>query len=100
MLRYGSAKGSTTVFADLILHEVSVETKRANMSSVIRELHRGKDTVQSWRFMIDIVAVLTLLLSLIGFFLFFTIKFRLKKSLLLCGGSLALFLALYIWAIP
>ncbi|MEL6686300.1 MAG: PepSY-associated TM helix domain-containing protein [Pseudomonadota bacterium] len=100
MLRYSSAKGATTVFADLVAQEVSIETTRANMSSVIRELHRGKDTANSWKFMIDFIAVLTLALSLIGFFLFFTIKFRLKKSLLLCGSSLAIFLALYVWAIP
>lgn len=100
MLRYSSAKGSSTVFADLLTGQINIETKKPNVTSIIRELHRGKDTAQTWRLMIDGVAIITLLLSSIGFFLFFTIRFRLRKSMALCGSSFAIFILIYIWAIP
>ena len=100
MLRFASVKGATTVFIDVTSGNVSLELKKSNTSGLIRELHRGKDASGAWRLMIDIVACITLLLSLVGFFLFFTIRYRLATSLKLCGVSLAIFTALFIFTIP
>ena len=100
MLRFASVKGTTTAFIDIQNGDVSLDIKKSNVPSIIRELHRGKDASGSWRFLIDIIAIITLLLSSIGFFLFFTIRYRLATSLKLCGASLAIFISVFIFTIP
>lgn len=100
MLRFASAKGATTVFIDTASGAVELTVKKANGADLIRELHRGKDTSSAWRLLIDVIAIITLILSLIGFFLFFTIRYRLATSLKLCGASLVVFITLYLFTIP
>lgn len=95
-LRFSGVKGDSTVFIDLTTGEAVIETSAAPAMSVIRELHRGKDAGAVWRLLIDALAIFTLLLSSIGFFLFFTMKFRLQTSLRLTGASLFLFVGVFI----
>jgi hypothetical protein len=57
--------------------------------AIIQDLHRGKNSGSAWRWVIDLSAWIVLGLSLIGYVLFFSLRFRLKTSLILTAVSLA-----------
>jgi hypothetical protein len=63
----------------------------------MNDLHRGKNAGAVWRAAIDVAAVLLIALSLIGYVLFFSLRFRLGASLLLTASSLAAMAGL-VWA--
>ncbi|ACT59162.1 PepSY-associated TM helix domain-containing protein [Hirschia baltica] len=94
MLRFKGVKGDTTAHIDLNSGLARLETKRSNVSGFIRDLHRGKEAGKVWRFVIDVIAVFIMTLSLIGFFLFFTMRFRLVTSMKLVGASVVFFIGI------
>lgn len=96
MLRFSGVKGDTDVVVRLASGVAEIETTRSGVISIIRELHRGKEAGAVWRFLIDVIAIVTLLLSAVGFFLFFTMKFRLATSLKFAGASLVVMSAIFI----
>ncbi len=100
MLRFKGVKGDTTAYIDLSSGMARLETKRSNISGFIRDLHRGKEAGNVWRFVIDVVAVFIMVLSLIGFFLFFTMRFRLATSMKLIGVSVVLFGGILTFLVP
>ncbi|NHK27144.1 hypothetical protein FF098_004415 [Parvularcula flava] len=97
LIRFKGSKGRSFVTIDRSVGEVLVENERAGIVSAMNALHTGKDTGKAWRFVIDIAAIIILLLSLAGFLLFFMMRFRLGKSLLACGSSLALLAIAYVY---
>jgi uncharacterized protein len=88
-VRLEGPKGSTDLLADLGAGEVEVTTKRARLLDTLNELHRGKNSGAAWKAVIDLSAVLVLALSVIGYVLFFSLRFRLRTSLVLTAASLA-----------
>lgn len=54
--------------------EVAVEC--AELVSILNDLHRGKNAGAAWKALTDIVGGLVLVPSLIGFVLFFSLRFR------------------------
>lgn len=87
-LRFEGPKGSSDVVVDLASGKAEVETKRARVIDTINELHRGKNASAAWKAVIDASAIVILLLSVIGYVLFFSLRFRLRTSLVLTGVSL------------
>ncbi len=67
---------------------------------MIGDLHRGKNAALPWRMVIDLSAILVLALSVIGYVLFFSLRFRLRTSLILTGASLAVLVAVFLWLTP
>ena len=99
LLRFEGPRGNTTATVDLRTGGVELEVERANMFSMLNDLHRGKNAGAAWRWMIDIVGVTTLLLSLIGFVIFFSLRFRLGTSLALVAAGAAAMAAVYLFAV-
>ena len=66
---------------------------RPGLMLIVQDLHRGKNSGAAWRWVIDITAYLVGLLSVIGFVLLFTLRFRLRTSLVLAALSLAAMVA-------
>lgn len=97
LLRFTGVKGATDVEIDLLTGEATAELTRANLTSIMHDLHRGKDSGAAWKAFIDISAIAVLALSVVGFVLFFSLRFRLATSLKLVGGSLALMAALIVF---
>ena len=64
------------------------------LAAIIQDLHRGKNSGLAWRWVIDLSAWLVLALSLIGYVLFFSLRFRLKTSLVLTAASLAVLIGI------
>ncbi|MEO0451911.1 MAG: PepSY-associated TM helix domain-containing protein [Pseudomonadota bacterium] len=100
MLRFAGVKGSTDVFIDFELAEAEVEVSKANLTSIIHDLHRGKDAGQVWKLMIDITAILILAMSVIGLILFFSLRFRLGNAMRIMGATLIVFVGLFMFFVP
>ncbi len=99
-LRFEGVKGASTILLDLKTGQADVAVERATALTVIGDLHRGKNAALPWRMVIDASAILVLALSVIGYVLFFSLRFRLRTSLILTGASLAVLGAIYLWLTP
>jgi len=100
LIRLTGPKGSSDIELDLATGRGEAKITTADLTSVIQDLHRGKNSGAPWRWVIDISAYLLLALSLIGYVLFFTLRFRLKTSLILTAVSLALLVGVAVWLAP
>ena len=100
LLRWEGAGGSTEAAVTLATGKTEITVARAPMASLLGDLHKGKNTGAPWRALIDISAILILALSLIGYVLFFSLRFRLKTSLILTAVSLLAMLAVFYLLVP
>jgi hypothetical protein len=89
LVRLEGPKGSSDLTIDLATGKADGRVTRPNLMAIIQDLHRGKNSGSAWRWVIDLSAWIVLGLSLIGYVLFFSLRFRLKTSLILTAVSLA-----------
>lgn len=100
MIRLEGPKGSSDIIVDLSTGAAEVTVKKARFIDTINELHRGKNSGAAWKAIIDISAILILALSIIGYVLFFSLRFRLRTSLILTVVSLGAMLAVVVFFTP
>jgi hypothetical protein len=98
-LRFQGVKGSSTVLVDLQTGKADITIERSTALTVIGDLHRGKNAALPWRMVIDASAILVLALSIIGYVLFFSLRFRVKTSLILTAVSLLAMIGV-VWLTP
>lgn len=96
MLRFEGVRGNTDASVDLATGHVAFDVEKAGVLRAINDLHRGKNAGAIWKAAIDIVGALVLVLSLIGFVLFFSLRFRLATSLALTFGGAAALIAIFL----
>jgi hypothetical protein len=99
-LRFESVKGSSDVSIDLKSGAARGRVRAADMLTVLDDLHRGKNVGAAWRWVIDLAGVIVLLLSLVGYVLFFMFRFRLRVGLALTAISLVAMVAIFILFVP
>lgn len=98
-LRYEGVKGSSDVTMDFKTGAMTARVRRADALTVMDDLHRGKNVGKVWQWVIDLSGAVFLLLSLVGYVLFFTLRFRLRVALVLTAlslGTLALIFVLFV----
>jgi len=78
----------------------TVRTETFGAAEVLRNLHKGKVAGPVWRLLIDAAAVVVLLLSLLGYTLFFSLRFRLRTGLILTGATVAVVTAALVFFVP
>ena len=100
LLRWEGAGGSTDAAVNLSTGKAEITVQRAPMAALLGDLHKGKNTGAPWRALIDISAVLILALSAIGYVLFFSLRFRLRTSLILTAVSLVAMLGVFYLLVP
>jgi uncharacterized protein len=100
MLSFESVKGRSDVTVNLDTGRAEAAVERSDAVTVLNELHRGKNSGAAWAWVIDVTAILVLVLSIIGYVLFFSLRFRLRTSLALTGISLAALAAIFVFLIP
>lgn len=88
LIRLEGAFGASDIEIDLTSGHADVAVQPHSFVTLMGDLHKGKDTGGVWRALIDITGVLILALSLIGYVLFFTLRYRLATSLKLTAASL------------
>src|SRR5665213_4131011 len=99
-LRYEGVKGSSDVTVDLKSGASTARIHRADILTVMDDLHRGKNVGKVWQWVIDLLGVVFLLLSVIGYVLFFAMRFRLRTALALTALSLGTLAAIFICFVP
>ncbi|WP_122523213.1 PepSY-associated TM helix domain-containing protein [Pannonibacter phragmitetus] len=99
-IRMQGVKGSSDIFADLQSGTAEIGIQRAGVVTILNELHRGVMSGTVWRLFIDIVAGLILALSLVGYLLFFSLRFRLRTSIALTTLSIAAMVGLFVTFVP
>jgi hypothetical protein len=100
LLRWEGAGGSTDAAVNLATGRTEVTLQRAPLAALLGDLHKGKNTGGPWRALIDVSAILILALSAIGYVLFFSLRFRLKTSLILTAVSLGAMLGIFYLLVP
>jgi uncharacterized protein len=100
LVRLEGPKGSTDLTIDLNTGAATGKVSRANLLAIIQDLHRGKNSGAPWRFVIDVTAYVVLALSVIGYVLFFSLRFRLRTSLVFTGVSLLILTGIAAWLVP
>jgi hypothetical protein len=98
--RLAGPKGASDLTGDLATGAVEVSRRRTGFVTLMSELHRGRGSGGVWRAIIDISAVAITLLSMIGYVLFFSLRFRLRTSLILTATSLLVMVGVVVWLIP
>lgn len=95
LLRMEGPGGVTDITVTTATGEGEVSTRPASAIALLNDLHKGKAAGKAWAWVIDLSAVLFILLSVLGYVLFFSLRFRLKTSLVLTGVSLVLLLGAF-----
>lgn len=99
-LRYEGVTGNTSVTLQLKTGAASASMQRADAVTIINDLHRGKNAGKAWKLVIDVAAALFLVLSLVGYILFFSLRHRLMQTLTLTGLSLAGLFGIFLLFVP
>jgi uncharacterized protein len=93
-VRMQGVRGLSDLRANLVTGEVTAIVEPAPTLSIVNELHRGERAGAKWRWFIDAIAVLLVVLSIIGYLIFLSLRFRLRTALLLSAAS-----ALGVWGL-
>lgn len=99
-VRMQSVRGSTDLRGNLETGQTSVTVERQTATEILNGLHRGELAGGPWRLWIDIIAGVLLVLSLLGYILFFSLRYRIRTALVLTGLSLALMAGFYVALVP
>ena len=89
---------SADVFIDRTDGRYELTETRTGIWGVMNDLHKGRDTGGTWRWLIDVSAVLMILISLTGLFMLFYLKRKRLAGLLVALAGLLIAWAVYaIW---
>ena len=99
-LRFSGVKGASDVSIDLKTGAARGEVRTADALVVLNDLHRGKNVGEAWRWLIDISGAVLLVLSILGYILFFTLRFRFKVALALTAVSLGAMAGIFVLFVP
>ncbi len=93
-IRLEGMSGSTDLRADMETGKVDITLAKANLIQMMNDLHKGVVTGPVWKIVIDVVAIVVFVMSILGYILFFSLRFRIKTALVLSIGSLVVMLGL------
>ncbi|HEX5264148.1 MAG TPA: PepSY-associated TM helix domain-containing protein [Phenylobacterium sp.] len=94
-VRLQGARGSSDLRASMTTGDVEEIVEREPPLSVLNQLHRGELAGGPWRLFIDLAALLLILVSLAGYGLFLSLRFRWRIALALTVVSLFVMLGLF-----
>ncbi|CAN7610572.1 PepSY-associated TM helix domain-containing protein [Phenylobacterium sp. LjRoot225] len=100
LVRLEGPRGSTDITVDMATGAAEVSVEPARLVDTLNDLHRGKNAGKVWKLVIDLTAVVVLALSVIGYLLFFSLRFRLRTSLLLTVASLLVLVGVVLGLTP
>lgn len=92
--------GGAEIALDRTAGKARVKTEKLGAVATLKNLHKGKNAGPAWRLLIDLVSITVLCLSLIGYVLFFSLRFRLRTGLILTGVSLAAAVGVFAFTVP
>jgi hypothetical protein len=92
--------GGGEIALDLASGKAKVKTEKLGAVATLKNLHKGKNAGPAWHLLIDAASITVLVLSLIGYVLFFSLRFRLRTGLILTGVSLASAVGVFMLTVP
>ena len=94
-VRLEGVRGASDLRGHLDTGEVEVSVSRQNAIQILNSLHRGETAGAVWKALIDILAAVLIIMSVMGYILFFSLRFRLKTALVLTGLSLVAMVGIF-----
>lgn len=82
-IRLQGVRGLTDIRGNLRTGEIKVVVESAPATSLLNELHRGERAGNTWRVFIDAFAILLVVLSIVGYLIFLSLRYRLRTALVL-----------------
>lgn len=98
-VRMQGVRGLSDIRANLVTGDVAVIVEPAPVVAILNELHRGERAGGTWRLLIDAVAVLLIVLSIVGYLIFLSLRFRLRTALALTGASVVVLWGVFAMAV-
>lgn len=83
-------RGRTDIAGDLQSGAVSVYVERESLVGVLNGLHRAEHAGDAWRLLVDVIAVVFIVMALIGFALFLSLRFRLRRAVAIMAATVLL----------
>jgi hypothetical protein len=99
-LRFEGVGGNASAVLDLKTGAAEITTRKADAVTILNDLHRGKNAGTAWKWLIDISAVIFLVLSLVGYILFFSLRHRLVQTMALTIVSLGALIGIFMLFVP
>jgi hypothetical protein len=99
-LRFEGISGNASAVLDIKTGAAEITTRKADTVTILNDLHRGKNAGTAWKWLIDISAVIFLVLSLVGYILFFSLRHRLVQTMALTVISLGALLGIFVLFVP
>lgn len=94
--RLNGVRGSSDVRGNLRTGAVEVVVEGKTTVAIFNGLHRAENAGKPWRLLVDILGGLLIVMSLVGYILFLSLRFRLRTALVLTGLSLVLMIGLFV----
>ena len=98
-VRLRGVRGQTDIRAHMPSGNVTVIAEGMPTMTILNELHRGEHAGSKWRLLIDVTAIVLIVLSIIGFLIFLSLRFRLRTALLLMAASTIGVIGLFLVAV-
>jgi hypothetical protein len=98
--RMQGVRGITDLHANLGTGLVLAVVEPAPTGKLLNELHRAEHAGKVWRLVVDAVAVLLILMSVIGYLIFLSLRFRMRTALILTAVSAIGVCGVFLFAIP
>jgi hypothetical protein len=95
-VRMQGVRGSSDLVGHVETGEVEVTVETASALSTLNELHRGERASPAWRLAIDAIAVTLIVMSVLGYMIFLTLRFRVVTALVLTGVSAAVLVGVFL----
>ena len=99
-VRLQGAARNTDLHGDLKTGRVEVTIVPAGGLDVLNNLHRGDRAGKLWQALVDASAILMIVVSLLGYVLFLSMRFRVRTALMLTGATTLLLVAIFVFAVP
>ena len=94
-LRLQGVRGGSEIRANLRTGAADVVVERQYPVEVINGLHRADRAGPVWRAFVDLIAVIMIVLAVVGFALFLSMRYRLRTALMLAALSLVTMVGLF-----
>lgn len=91
-------RGRSDLTGNLATGEIRIYSERESAVGLLNGLHRGEHAGDAWRALIDVMAGAFIVMSLIGYALFLSLRFRLRTALALTAASLLAMAGLFVFA--
>jgi hypothetical protein len=99
-VRMRGVRGTSFLHANLRSGLVEITIESSSTLSTLNELHRAERAGASWRLAVDIIAIIFMAMSLIGYLIFLSMRgSRLRTAILITLGSTLGICVLFVFAV-